>query len=168
MGPAVEEGHLVGAPIFRSPEGMFNLRWGTATDIWSFGTTVPISLPHLNFPLSPPHPPTPLTPIAAHKPPLGPLLPHLPPPLHPPHLPLLRRLHLHSARHVFRALPQTLQRLTRCCSARSHPLKRELPRGEETFLPDRAAGNRGRGWGFHLKDYEDGPQRQTIRPGAPA
>jgi casein kinase II subunit alpha len=37
---AVEEGHLVGAPIFRSPEGMLNLRWGTATDIWSFGTTV--------------------------------------------------------------------------------------------------------------------------------
>ncbi|MCJ1245183.1 hypothetical protein MMC30_002384 [Trapelia coarctata] len=36
----IEEGHLVGAPIFRSPEGMLNLRWGTATDIWSFGTTL--------------------------------------------------------------------------------------------------------------------------------
>ena len=35
-----EEGHIIGAAIFRSPEAMLNLRWGTPTDIWSFGTTV--------------------------------------------------------------------------------------------------------------------------------
>lgn len=34
------EGHIIGAGIFRSPEAMFNLRWGPPTDIWSFGTTV--------------------------------------------------------------------------------------------------------------------------------
>jgi len=33
-------GHITGAAIFRSPEAMLNLRWGTPTDIWSFGTTV--------------------------------------------------------------------------------------------------------------------------------
>ena len=35
-----EEGHIIGAAIFRSPEAMLNLRWGLPTDIWSFGTTV--------------------------------------------------------------------------------------------------------------------------------
>lgn len=35
-----DSGHMIGAHIFRSPEAMLNLRWGTATDIWSFGTTV--------------------------------------------------------------------------------------------------------------------------------
>lgn len=35
-----EDGHIIGAAIFRSPEAMLNLRWGTATDIWSFGATV--------------------------------------------------------------------------------------------------------------------------------
>ncbi|TAQ86787.1 hypothetical protein B7494_g4876 [Chlorociboria aeruginascens] len=35
-----EDGHIIGAAIFRSPEAMLNLRWGTATDIWSFGTTL--------------------------------------------------------------------------------------------------------------------------------
>jgi len=35
-----ENGHLIGAHMFRSPEAMLNLRWGTATDIWSFGTTL--------------------------------------------------------------------------------------------------------------------------------
>jgi casein kinase II subunit alpha len=35
-----ETGHLIGAHMFRSPEAMLNLRWGTPTDIWSFGTTV--------------------------------------------------------------------------------------------------------------------------------
>lgn len=35
-----ENGHLIGAHMFRSPEAMLNLRWGTPTDIWSFGTTV--------------------------------------------------------------------------------------------------------------------------------
>jgi len=33
-------GHAIGAAMFRSPEAMLNLRWGTPTDIWSFGTTV--------------------------------------------------------------------------------------------------------------------------------
>ena len=43
VGPHVdihENGHIIGAAMFRSPEAMLNLRWGTATDIWSFGTTV--------------------------------------------------------------------------------------------------------------------------------
>lgn len=35
-----EDGHIIGAAIFRSPEAMFNLQWGPPTDIWSFGTTV--------------------------------------------------------------------------------------------------------------------------------
>lgn len=35
-----EEGHIIGAAIFRSPEAMLNLKWGTPTDIWSFGATV--------------------------------------------------------------------------------------------------------------------------------
>ncbi|KAH8719359.1 kinase-like domain-containing protein [Phaeosphaeriaceae sp. PMI808] len=35
-----EVGHLIGAAIFRSPEANLQLRWGTATDIWSFGATV--------------------------------------------------------------------------------------------------------------------------------
>ncbi|RFU34332.1 hypothetical protein B7463_g2008, partial [Scytalidium lignicola] len=35
-----EEGHAIGAHMFRSPEAMLNLRWGTPTDIWSLGTTL--------------------------------------------------------------------------------------------------------------------------------
>ncbi|KAL9121403.1 MAG: hypothetical protein Q9187_002042 [Circinaria calcarea] len=35
-----EDGHIIGAAIFRSPEAMLNLRWGTPTDIWSFGATL--------------------------------------------------------------------------------------------------------------------------------
>ena len=36
----LEEGHVIGAAIFRSPEAMLNLRWRAPTDIWSFGATV--------------------------------------------------------------------------------------------------------------------------------
>lgn len=35
-----EEGHVIGAAMFRSPEAMLNLRWRAPTDIWSFGATV--------------------------------------------------------------------------------------------------------------------------------
>ncbi|KAF1951620.1 kinase-like protein [Byssothecium circinans] len=35
-----EVGHIIGAAIFRSPEANLQFRWGTATDIWSFGTTL--------------------------------------------------------------------------------------------------------------------------------
>jgi len=35
-----ENGHVLGAHMFRSPEAMLNLRWGAPTDIWSFGATV--------------------------------------------------------------------------------------------------------------------------------
>lgn len=35
-----EEGHIIGAAIFRSPEANLQLRWGTPTDIWSFGATL--------------------------------------------------------------------------------------------------------------------------------
>ncbi|KAK3178844.1 hypothetical protein OEA41_000981 [Lepraria neglecta] len=36
----LEEGHVIGAAIFRSPEAMLNLGWGPPTDIWSLGTTL--------------------------------------------------------------------------------------------------------------------------------
>jgi serine/threonine protein kinase len=35
-----KDGTLIGAPMFRSPEACLGLRWGTPTDIWSFGATV--------------------------------------------------------------------------------------------------------------------------------
>jgi hypothetical protein len=31
-------GDPIGTPIFRSPEAHMQMRWGTATDIWSFGS----------------------------------------------------------------------------------------------------------------------------------
>lgn len=34
------KGDSIGTPIFRSPEAQIQMRWGTATDIWSFGATV--------------------------------------------------------------------------------------------------------------------------------
>jgi serine/threonine protein kinase len=33
-------GTMVGAPIWNSPEIMFEEKWNTATDIWSFGAVV--------------------------------------------------------------------------------------------------------------------------------
>ena len=33
-------GKGIGAPIFRSPESHLCMRWGSATDIWSFGAMV--------------------------------------------------------------------------------------------------------------------------------
>lgn len=33
-------GDPIATPIFRSPEAHLQMRWGTATDIWSFGTMV--------------------------------------------------------------------------------------------------------------------------------
>ncbi|KAE8333923.1 serine/threonine protein kinase [Aspergillus sergii] len=32
-----EDGDPIGTPIFRSPEAQLQMKWGTATDIWSFG-----------------------------------------------------------------------------------------------------------------------------------
>ena len=34
------DGDPIGTPIFRSPEAQLGMRWGTPTDIWSFGTMV--------------------------------------------------------------------------------------------------------------------------------
>ncbi|KAI1392959.1 kinase-like protein [Hypoxylon trugodes] len=34
------KGQLIGAAISRSPEAAFQLHWGTATDIWSFGNAI--------------------------------------------------------------------------------------------------------------------------------
>lgn len=34
------DGDPIGTSIFRSPEAALQKRWGTATDIWSFGATV--------------------------------------------------------------------------------------------------------------------------------
>ncbi|PLB51615.1 kinase-like protein [Aspergillus steynii IBT 23096] len=38
--PYAENGDPIGTPIFRSPEAQLQLRWGTETDIWSFGAMV--------------------------------------------------------------------------------------------------------------------------------
>ncbi|KAK0620213.1 kinase-like domain-containing protein [Immersiella caudata] len=35
-----KEGHVIGAAFTRSPEATFQLPWGTATGIWSFGTAM--------------------------------------------------------------------------------------------------------------------------------
>ncbi|KAI1878809.1 hypothetical protein JX265_002986 [Neoarthrinium moseri] len=35
--PYAPNGDPIGTPIFRSPEAHIQMRWGTATDIWSFG-----------------------------------------------------------------------------------------------------------------------------------
>lgn len=35
-----KESHLIGAGISRSPEVIFEIGWGTPTDIWSFGNAV--------------------------------------------------------------------------------------------------------------------------------
>ena len=35
-----KEGHVIGAAAFRGPEATVQLPWGTATDIWSFGTAM--------------------------------------------------------------------------------------------------------------------------------
>lgn len=33
-----QQGDPIGTPIFRSPEAHIQMKWSTATDIWSFGT----------------------------------------------------------------------------------------------------------------------------------
>ncbi|KAF2713190.1 kinase-like protein [Pleomassaria siparia CBS 279.74] len=38
-----KDGHLIGAPIFRSPEAQLRLPWDTATDIWSIGAMAKIA-----------------------------------------------------------------------------------------------------------------------------
>lgn len=38
--PYAKNGDPIGTPIFRSPEAHLQMRWSTATDIWSFGTMV--------------------------------------------------------------------------------------------------------------------------------
>ncbi|EGS17660.1 uncharacterized protein CTHT_0070000 [Thermochaetoides thermophila DSM 1495] len=39
------EGHLIGGSTSRSPEALFQLHWGTPTDVWSFGNAI-LSLIH--------------------------------------------------------------------------------------------------------------------------
>lgn len=39
-----QRGDPIGTPIFRSPEAHLQIKWGTSTDIWSFGALV--SYPH--------------------------------------------------------------------------------------------------------------------------
>ncbi|EER38045.1 serine/threonine protein kinase [Histoplasma capsulatum H143] len=46
-----EDGHIIGAGIFRSPEAMLNLRWGPPTDIWSFGATVCLKPSTTEYPI---------------------------------------------------------------------------------------------------------------------
>jgi serine/threonine protein kinase len=38
------DGDSIGTPMFRSPEAHLQMRWGTATDIWSFGATASFEL----------------------------------------------------------------------------------------------------------------------------
>jgi serine/threonine protein kinase len=35
-----QHGDPIGTPIFRSPEAQLQMKWDTATDIWSFGAMV--------------------------------------------------------------------------------------------------------------------------------
>ena len=35
-----EDGDMIGAPIWRSPEAQLRIGWSTPTDIWSFGAVV--------------------------------------------------------------------------------------------------------------------------------
>jgi serine/threonine protein kinase len=37
-----EQGDLIGAAMFRSPEANLHLPWGPSTDIWSFGAMVSV------------------------------------------------------------------------------------------------------------------------------
>lgn len=39
-----QRGDPIGTPIFRSPEAHLQMKWGTATDIWSFGATASFNL----------------------------------------------------------------------------------------------------------------------------
>ena len=41
--PYALDGDPIGTPMFRSPEAHIEMRWGTATDIWSFGATVSLA-----------------------------------------------------------------------------------------------------------------------------
>ncbi|TVY36486.1 Casein kinase II subunit alpha [Lachnellula subtilissima] len=50
------DGPHMGAPIFRSPEAMMQLRWGQSTDIWSFGTTLISLIWGLNWHMFKPDP----------------------------------------------------------------------------------------------------------------
>lgn len=43
------EGDIIGAPIFRSPEAHLQMRWSTATDIWSLGTTASDPVNYLGY-----------------------------------------------------------------------------------------------------------------------
>lgn len=38
--PYAQGGILIGTSIFRSPEAILELKWDTATDIWSFGEPI--------------------------------------------------------------------------------------------------------------------------------
>ena len=38
--PWARDCDVIGAPIWRSPEAMLQIGWGTPTDIWSFGAMV--------------------------------------------------------------------------------------------------------------------------------
>jgi casein kinase II subunit alpha len=38
--------HIIGAPIYRAPEVMLNVRWTVAVDIWSLGATASCNDPH--------------------------------------------------------------------------------------------------------------------------
>ncbi|KAE8384375.1 kinase-like domain-containing protein [Aspergillus alliaceus] len=51
------DGDLIGAPIWRSPEAHLRIRWGTATDIWSFGALLITLLYGDNFSLFKPNVP---------------------------------------------------------------------------------------------------------------
>lgn len=39
-----QRGDPIGTPIFRSPEAQLEMKWGTATDIWSFGAMASVYL----------------------------------------------------------------------------------------------------------------------------
>lgn len=50
--PWAKDCDMIGAPIWRSPEAMLQIGWGTPTDIWSFGAMVSKKFNILNLRIS--------------------------------------------------------------------------------------------------------------------
>lgn len=72
------ESHLIGAGISRSPEVIFEIGWGTPTDIWSFGNAVRPAQARLSSSECPQRA-CPLTCRADHQPHIWRKLPHVQP-----------------------------------------------------------------------------------------
>ncbi|TGO46288.1 hypothetical protein BCON_0333g00010 [Botryotinia convoluta] len=47
------KGHIVGTACWRSPEVLLGMRWGTSTDIWSFGCSILMLIYGNHYPFNP-------------------------------------------------------------------------------------------------------------------